>query len=311
MYGGDEPSTPSPPARSQVQPQQQQQQREVYVGDDLPPRSNSTRKKSKEPAPSATLPTIVTTKTTSHSPPATDHSRSFSVTGDDIEAAFDAINDYKTSTNEPSVTKAKDYEIAAPDSLFGLSTIKEAVDTDEVVLDADSSRPLNDEEIDEIDFDNCFNKYKHQNRTKAVDEKTPKRSAPSTPVHQPSQKTSEPKSTQHSYEPKRLASAHTDEIRTPVTSVPTPRLDTTPTPTVTVSSARAADTTESNFDDPNDSGDEDVDELLGKLEVSISLSSPHAHIHTHTYTHDYILVTWPSSPLLLLLAENFVILTAS
>ncbi|CAF4303926.1 unnamed protein product, partial [Rotaria magnacalcarata] len=56
MYGGDEPSTPSPPVRFQVQQQQQQQQqqqhREVYVGDDLPPRSNSTRKKSKEPSQS-------------------------------------------------------------------------------------------------------------------------------------------------------------------------------------------------------------------------------------------------------------------
>ncbi|CAF3992524.1 unnamed protein product, partial [Rotaria sp. Silwood1] len=134
MYGGDEPSTPSPPVRSQVQ--QQQQYREVYVGDDLPPRSNSTRKKSKEPSPSTTLPTIMKTKNQNNSPPplSTDHSRSFSVTGDDIEAAFDAINDYKTSMNESSLNKPKEYDVPSSDSLFGLSTIKEATDTDDIVL---------------------------------------------------------------------------------------------------------------------------------------------------------------------------------
>ena len=276
MYGGDEPSTPSPPVRSQVQ----QQQRETYVGDELPPRSNSTRKKSKEPSPSSALPTIVTTKLTNNSPPlpSTEHSRSFSVTGDDIEAAFDAINDYKASTNE-----SKEYETSSPDSLFGLSTIKEA--TDEIFLGTGSSKQKNDEEIDDIDFNNCFNKYKQQNPTKITEEKSSKKSAPSTPVNQ------EPKSARHSTEPKRTAPIHTDDIRTPSVSVPTPKLNTTPTPTVSVTTSKQNETI---ADNSNDSSDEDVDELLGKLEVSIYLFSTHAHIHTYTQI---------KSPFLLLLAK--------
>ncbi|CAF1123458.1 unnamed protein product [Adineta ricciae] len=262
MYGGEEPSTPSPPVRSQIQ-----QQREVYVGDELPPRSSSTRKKSKEPSPSTTLPTIVTPKTTDNSPPlrTTEHSRSFSVTGDDIEAAFDAINDYKSSLND-----SKDYENSTNDSLFGLSTIQEAADTDEVNHGTSSSKTHYDEGIDDIDFDKCFNRYKQQqNQTKIIEEKPPKRSAPSTPVHQ---KPSEPKSTRHSNESTHSPSIHIDDIRTPLATITTPKLNSTPTPTI-ISSPRLKDTIENNLDDPNDSGDEDVDELLGKLERMSSIRS--------------------------------------
>jgi hypothetical protein len=288
MYGGDEPSTPSPPIRSQVQ---QQQQREVYVGDELPPRSNSTRKKkSKEPSPSTTLPTIITPKVQNNSPPlrSTDNSRSFSVTGDDIEAAFDAINDYKTSTNESPSHKTKDYEMSSPDSLFGLSTIKETIDIDEIVLGAGSSKRHNDTEIDEIDFDNCFNKYKQQHeelqtQTKVVEEKKSKKSAPSTPVIEPPQKNLEPKSVRHSKEQKRSAPIYTDDMHTPSTYIPTPKIETTPTPTVPAT--KQNETISSNLDDSNDSIDEDVDELLGKLEVRIYLSLIYTHIHT--YTHIY------------------------
>jgi hypothetical protein len=293
MYGGDEPSTPSPPVRSQVQ-----QQREVYVGADLPPRSTSTRKKSKEPSPSTTIPTIVTPKPQNHAPPltSTEHSRSFSVTGDDIEAAYDAINDYKASTNE-----SKEYETSSPDSLFGLSTIRESIDTDDIVFGVGSSKQQTDEEIDEIDFDNCFNKYKHQqqNQTKIIEEKQIKKSAPSTPVNQQSPKKHEPKSARHSKEQKRTAPIPTDDIRTPTVSIPTPQLNTTPTPTVIITTSKQTETISDNFDDPNESVDKDVDEILGKLEVSIYPSLIHAHIHTDTYTHVYLLTK--SSVLLLLL----------
>ncbi|CAF0722985.1 unnamed protein product [Rotaria sordida] len=276
MYGGDEPSTPSPPIRSQVQ-QQQQHHREVYVGDDLPPRSNSTRKKSKEPSPSATLPTIMTTKNQNNSASlsSTEHSRSFSVTGDDIEAAFDAINDYKISMNESSLNKSKDHEVPSPDALFGLSTIKEATDTDEIVLDTHSSRHRNDEEIDDIDFDNCFNKYKQQQQKekKPTEEKKSKKPAPSTPVVQQSQKNQESKSSNYFTEQKRTAPVHTDDIRTPSISIPTPKIDIPTTPTITVSAKRQKETTSNDLDDSNDSIDEDVDELLGKLERMSSMRS--------------------------------------
>ncbi|CAF4534410.1 unnamed protein product [Rotaria socialis] len=286
MYGGDEPSTPSPPVRSQVQQQQQQQQhREVYVGDDLPPRSNSIRKKSKEPSQSNALPTIQTTKINNSSPPplSTEHSRSFSVTGDDIEAAFDAISDYKTSVNDSSSNKTREHEMSSPDSLFGLSTIKEATDTDEFILGTTSSRHHKDEDIDDIDFDNCFNKYKHQQEKqqttekKPIEEKPNKKLAPSTPVSQKSQKPQEIKqetrSSHHSKEQKRTAPIHTDVIPTPSVSMPITKVDLTPTPTVTVSTTKPKDTSLTELDDSNDSIDEDVDELLGKLERMSSIRS--------------------------------------
>ncbi len=296
MYGGDEPSTPSPPVRSQVQ-----RQREVYVGDDLPPRSNSTRRKSKEPSPSAALPTIVTTKAPNNTSPvrSTDKNRSLSVTGDDIEAAFDAISDYKTSLNEPSNNKTKEHEIASPDAYFGLSTIKEATDTEDIILGAGSSKQQqqqqqqNDEVADEIDFDNCFNKYKQppkeqpQNQPKIVEEKKSKQTAPSIPIIQQPQQTPEPKSTRHSKEHKRPSPISINEIHTPSISIPTPNLEISPSPSFTIPTTQPKETPSNHLEDSNDSIDEDVDELLGKLEVSISLPSTYAHIHTHTYTHDY------------------------
>lgn len=279
MYGGDEPSTPSPPARSQVQQQQQQQpqqQREVYVGDDLPPRSNSTRRKNKEPLPSTTLPAIVTPKVQNNSSPlrSTDNSRSFSVTGDDIEAAFDAINDYKTSTNDSSNNKIKEHEMSSPDSLFGLSTINEAIDSDEIVLGTGSTKQRNDEIVDDIDFDNCFNIYKHQQQQtpiKIIEEKKTKKYAPSTSVINEPQKTQEPKSTRHSKEQKRSTPLSNDDIYTPSVSTPTPQIDTTPIPIITLPKTNQRETISNDLDDLNESIDEDVDELLGKLEVSIYL----------------------------------------
>ncbi|CAF1401484.1 unnamed protein product [Adineta steineri] len=273
MYGGDEPSTPSPPVRSQVQ--QQQQQRETHVDSGLPPRSNSMRRKSKEPSSSTTLPTVVTTKLTNNTPPLTENSRSFSVTGDDIEAAFDAINDYKTSTNESSINKSKEYDASPHDSLFGLSTIKEAVDTDEIIPDPSSPKQHTDEELDDIDFDNCFSTFKQQqpNQTKIIEEKPTKNFTISSPVNQQSPKTQESKSVRHSKEPKRAAPIHTDEIHTPTVSVPSPKLNKTITPTVTITTEKQKETMTNNLDDLNDSGDEDVDELLGKLERMSSMRS--------------------------------------
>ena len=269
MYGGDEPSTPSPPVRSQVL-QQQQQHREVYVGDELPPRSTSTRKKMKEPAPSAAPPAIVSTKM-QHSPPgaSNEHTRSFSVTGDDIEAAFDAINDYKTSTTESASNRPKEHEPSSPDSLFGLSTIKEAIDTDDTLHSTHSAR-YQQEEIDDIDFDNCFNKYKQQNQTKLVEEKPNKAIAPPPqPAIERSQKSHEPKSARRSKDEKRTAPTPPSEVRPSTISIVTPKMETPPTPTVTVSTVKQQEPLSNPFDDSNDSIDEDVDELLGKLEVSI------------------------------------------
>lgn len=301
MYGGDEPSTPSPPVCSQIQQsQQQQQQREVLVGDDVPPRGNSThRKKSKEPAPSSTIPTIVTPKSQIISSPlrSTENSRSFSVTGDDIEAAFDAINDYKTSVNhESSNHQIKEQDTSSPDSLFGLTTIKEAMDTDEIVFGTGSSKQQKDDGIDEIDFDSCFNKYKQQhqeqpNQSKITEEKKTKKPAPTTPVISPPQKKQEPKSNRDSKEQNLTSPFYPNDVQTPALSIPTPRFETTPSPTVTLSTKTSAtkpsDSTSNGLDDSNDSIDEDVDELLGKLEVSIDqpLVYTHTYIHIHIYTY--------------------------
>lgn len=298
MYGGDESSNPSPPVHSQVQQQQQQQQtahqqsREVYVGDELPPRSNSMRKKSREPPKSSVLPSIVTSTRPQQSPPANtnEQSRSFSVTGDDIEAAFDAINDYKTSMNESSNHQTKDHDLSSPDSLFGLSTIQEAIDHDEIISKKDSKRKQqNDRDLDEIDFDDCFEKYKPQTspqiqiETKVVEEK-PFVKAPAPVKTQVSTVTKQQESTNNrasnvtkqqestpnrtSNETKRQAPVHSEEAR-PSSSVTitTPKIDMTPTLNVSASKS-TADTISSELDDPNDFNDDDVDELLGKLEVS-------------------------------------------
>ena len=305
MYGGDEPSTPSPPIRSQVQQQQQQQQpqqqqREVYVGDDLPPRSNSTRrKKSKEPSPSATLPTIVLPKSSNNTTPRlSENNRSCSITGDDIEAAFDAIADTKTSTSEPSNNRSKDSEVSSPDSLFGLSTIKEATDTDEFILGGGSTKHQTDAAIDEIDFDHCFTKYKQpqqvesQNHTKTFEEPKTKKSAPTTPSFEPPSpptKIQESKSARHTKEQKRSAFTF-DDIQTPAASISTTKYDTTPSPIAPNTLHLPKETSPPALDDSNDSNDEDVNELLGKLEVSIDLSLIYAHIHTHTYTHLYLYI---------------------
>jgi hypothetical protein len=294
MYGGDEPSTPSPPVRSQVQ-QQSQPQREVYVGDELPPRSNSTRrKKTKEPSPSTALPSILTPKASNNSPSArlTENSRSLSVTGDDIEAAFDAINDYKTSTHESANHKPKESEMSSPDSLFGLSTIKEAIDNDENVYGAGSHKQQSDTEIDEIDFDHCLNKYKpQQNHSKPIEEvKTKKSFAPSVPAVQQPQKAQETKSTRYLKEQKRATPSFFDDIQTPTTSIASPRFENTPSPiappSLPVTNQR--ETISSTIEDLNDSNDEDVDELLGKLEVSIDLSVRYTYIHIHIHTHQFI-----------------------
>ena len=284
MYGGDEPSTPSPPIRSQ-----QQQQREVYVGDELPPRSNSTRKKSKEPAPIIAPPPPVVAAKAQHSPPASsvEHVRNLSVTGDDIEAAFDAINDYKSSMHESMNNRAKDQDLSSPDSLFGLSTIKEAGDTDELFGGKDSAasaRNRNEAEFDELDFDQCFDKYKPKvNQTKPPEEKTSKAPAPAKPTVPPPQANPEPKSARQTKEPKRSAPVHTEPARASSVTIATPKIETTPTPTI--SSPKTIESISSRQDDSNDSIDEDVDELLGKLEVSIRGCPSYTHTHTHTYIH--------------------------
>ena len=285
MYGADEPSTPSPPIRSQVQAQQQQS-REVYVGDDLPPRSNSMRKKSKQPAPSPILPSITASKTQNSSPPSiSEQSRSFSVTGDDIEAAFDAINDYKTSTHDSSNNRNQNNnDLSSPDSLFGLSTIKEAIDHDEGFLTKGKKTNQDEQDLDEIDFDSCFDKYKAQYQTKFIEEKSTKGPAPAKPTTQTTPKKDEISSTRQFKEPKRAAPKHVDEPQAPPAMISTPKIETTPT--ITHSTIKQLDSISNHFDDPNDSIYEDVDELLGKLEVSSAIVI--CHTRTHTYIHTYV-----------------------
>jgi hypothetical protein len=113
-----------------------------------------------------------------------------------------------------------------------------------------------------------------------------KKSAPSTPVFQQPQKTEEPKSSHHSKEQKRTAPTHTDDKRTSSVTVPTPKIDTIPTSKIDTIPTRKIDTIpaptitvlntkqmENNSDDLNESIDEDVDELLGKLERMSSIRS--------------------------------------
>ena len=281
MYGGDEPSTPS----------QQHASREVYVGEDLPPRSNSTRKKkSKESTPTINEPV-----------------RSASVTADDIEAAFDAINDYRTST--------KEHDFSSPDSLFGLSTIKETTDNEDTPFTGRPTKRNNfrDEDSDDIDFDNCFDQYKQkqeqQDKLRQEQEAKEREEQQKQQQQQARQKQHEQhlKQKQQELESKkkqrledeaaerrlieenqRKAAAAAEAKKESKRAAPepprpstvtivTPKIETPATPV-----ASKNDTSLSQLDDSNDSIDEDVDELLGKLEVRDDL------LFSRTYTHTSI-----------------------
>ena len=249
MYGGDEPSTPSPPTRSHMQ--------ESYVADDPPPvKKNSTKKKSTE-LPSTPSPAIVTAKPPSPPSVSAESRRNVSVTGDDIEAAFDAIYD-----SRPSTSQSKEHGLMlSPNSLFGLSTIEESIDTDEYRMNSDFEKHRTDEELD---FDNYFNQIKRSNE----DDKR----KPSTSTH-----AHETKPFAYPQEPKRFVLNHSADITTPATSI---ALNIEPI----VSPPKK---TQSISDQLADSTDEDVDELLGKLEVSISRKYAHTYTHTHTHADSF------------------------
>lgn len=135
-------------------------------------------------------------------------------------------------------------EIASSsDILFGLSTIKENTDTDENIV----SRNKTNEE--EIDFDNYFTR---------PEQKTTKKPAPTIPQSK-------------SKEQNRSGSSQSYDIKTPSTSI---SVKTEPSSTSTKTKQS---------DDTQDSTDEDVDELLGKLEVSVLGKYTHTYIHTYTY----------------------------
>ncbi|UJR10554.1 hypothetical protein I4U23_014754 [Adineta vaga] len=240
MYGGDDASAPLPSERPQ------QVQHEVSVDDDFSWKKTPKQRRVKETLspPAKSVPTIITTRPNSDSPVLTDHTRNSSVTGDDIEAAFDSINEYKSSQN-----KSKDNEIA--DSFFGLSTIKEQQDADESFF---SSKQQIEEEIN---FDNYFNKTKQQQQQqKTIEEKKPKRTAP---VFQPS------KTTQPSKDEDRSKLTLSDNIYTPSASVST-KNDTTATSISALPSRQESE-------DKHNSTDDDIDEIIGKLERVSSMRS--------------------------------------
>ncbi|CAF1271716.1 unnamed protein product [Adineta steineri] len=240
MYGSDDTSAPSPAEHFQFPPPQQQQQyREVNVDDKFLPKATSNENKTKEPFSPMNVPTIITTK----APLLGDSSRSSSVTGDDIEAAFDSINDYKTSLN-----KSKENERS--DSFFGLSTIKENLDTDENIF---NTKKQADEEID---FDNCFNRLKQP-----VEEKKTKRTAPILQQSTTTPNTKEQKNSKLSY---------SNDIYTPPTSISI-KADTNPRPSITLPTKQQQQQQQSETN--HDSTDEDIDEIIGKLERVSSMRS--------------------------------------
>ena len=244
MYGGDEPSTPSPPARSHLQ-----ESHDAYLdADDLPAKKNSSKKKATG-SPSVPSATLVTAKPSSPPSVSVESRRNVSVTGDDIEAAFDAIYD-----SRPSASQSKEHGLMlSPNSLFGLSTIEESIDTDEYRMNSDSEKHRTDEDLD---FDNYFNQIK-----KANEEEKRK---PST-------------SHVHSQEPKRFVLNHSTDISTPSTSIAL-NIEPIVSPSTTTSKKNG-----SISENLADSTDDDVDELLGKLEVSIAGKYTHTYIHADSF----------------------------
>jgi len=156
------------------------------------------------------------------------------------------IDRSRNFTITDDINKSKEYEITSKsDTNFGLSPIKENLGTDENI----SSSKHQDGE--ENDFDNYFKKHDEKKSTKK-----------SAPVM------SQSKSTPHSKEQKRSTLSQSDDIKTPSTSISV-KIEPTSTSTTTKQS-----------DNTHDSTDEDVDELLGKLEVIVFGKYMHTYIHT-------------------------------
>lgn len=149
------------------------------------------------------------------------------------------------TVNKSSDSPAKSIEVASKsDAMFGLSTIKEGFDAEE---NQSSSRQHTD---DEIDFDGCFNK---------IQQKKNKKPAPTVPQGKEQQKS--------------VGNSQSEDIRTPSASIST-----------TVNTQHTSSTLAKRSDDLHESTDDDVDELLGNLEVRL----PGKYIHTYTYTHTHI-----------------------
>jgi hypothetical protein len=109
--------------------------------------------------------------------------------------------------------------------------------------------------------------------------------APSIPAVQQPQKTQETKSTRYSKEQKSTAPSFIEDIKTPSISITSPKIETIPSPVaLPLQMTNHKETISSTLEDSNDSNDEDVDELLGKLEVSIDLSVIYTYIHIHIHT---------------------------
>ncbi|CAF1007989.1 unnamed protein product [Adineta ricciae] len=239
MYGGDDGTASSSADRLQTP---QQQHREVSVDENQPWKKTPKQRREKEQHSSKSIPTIITTKPSVNSPQISDHNRHSSVTGDDIEAAFDSINDYKASLN-----KSKENTVA--ESYFGLSTISEHQDVDENPF---SSKQQAEEEID---FDNYFSKHKQQKQD-SIEEKKPKRTAP---ILQQS------KTVIQSKEDDYAKLALSSEIFTPSTSVSI-KTDTNNSSASTVPVRQQSE-------EKHNSTDDDIDEIIGKLEPDNKPSS--------------------------------------
>ena len=105
---------------------------------------------------------------------------------------------------------------------------------------------------DEVDFDGYFNQ---------VQQKKTKKQAPTLP---------------QSKEQRISTNSQSDDIRTPSASI-----------SMGTNSARTSSTLTKQSDDLLDSTDDDVDELLGNLEVRFAGKYMHTYIHTHTQVFTY------------------------
>jgi hypothetical protein len=212
---------------------------------------STSRQDNREKLPSVTRPAIVATNVSSENRQRSIlpvNSRNLSMTGDDIDAAFDAMQvngQIRSMANMSTVDNGQ----------RALSTIAESLDTNENKFNSKSIESTTD---DELDLDVYLSKSKP-----TIDQRTSKISSSSI--------RNEPNVAVPMAQYTQLSVNRSADIRTPSASF-----------SLHVDSNAFVHGNAQHTDSSADDIDDDVEQLLGNLEVSISIQPGRMHSCAHT-----------------------------